>query len=196
MHLLGITGGVGMGKSAAEHLLCEQGIPVADTDAIARGLVTPGQPALDEIIQVFGNEFLDALGKLRRTALASLVFSDSEARTRLESILHPRIRARWTEDVESWRRNGVRLAGVVIPLLFETDAGASFDSVVCIACTEATQRRRLIARGWDAEQISQRIASQWPIERKMASADFVIWTEGDLELHQAQWMRLLALLSG
>jgi len=80
----------------------------------------------------------------------------------------------------------------VIPLLFETGAEASFDVVICIACSAAAQRQRLEARGWTPKVISQRIAAQLPIEKKMMLADFIIWTEAEMDLHRLQWRRTLA----
>ena len=80
---------------------------------------------------------------------------------------------------------------VVIPLLFETNAASSFDVTVCIACSAVAQHQRLIARGWNAEEIQQRIAAQWPVEKKIAASDYVVWTDGDLESHAAQWDRIL-----
>ena len=86
------------------------------------------------------------------------------------------------------------MAVVVIPLLFETDAAASFDCIVCAACSTASQRVRLLERGWSLAQIGQRNQAQWPVEKKMASSHHVIWTEGALEVHAAQLDRMLAAL--
>jgi dephospho-CoA kinase len=190
MKLFGLTGGIGMGKSTSASLLARRGVPVVDTDTIARELVEPGQPALQEIVTAFGNEMLDAEGKLKRAALAELVFHSPAKRQQLEAILHPRIRERWLAQVECWRASGARLGVVVIPLLFETNAAAHFDTVVCTACTPATQRLRLHARGWPENQIHQRLAAQWPIEKKMAASQFVIWTEPDLPTHERQLERV------
>ena len=192
MKLLGITGGVGMGKSTAQTLLAERDVPLVDTDRLAHELVEPGQPALAEIARQFGTAFLRPDGTLRRDALARLVFGDANARIRLESILHPRIRSRWLAEVDRWRSEGAALGAVVIPLLFETDSASLFDVTVCVACSAAAQQARLKDRGWTEEAIRQRVAAQWPVERKMAAADVVIWTDGDLEAHAAQWDRLLA----
>jgi len=191
MKLIGITGGVGMGKSTAQTLLVARSIPIIDTDELARLLVEPGQPALAEIVAQFGKQFLDQDGRLRREALATLVFKDTQARGRLESILHPRIRASWTKQVEQWRQDGVALGTVVIPLLFETGAAPGFDRTVCVACSPQTQVRRLRERGWTDAQIQQRIAAQWPIERKLEASDCVVWTEGTLEVHAQQWDEIL-----
>ena len=180
-----------MGKSTAADLLRKRGLPVVDSDIIARQVVEPGQPALAEIQQAFGKEIVAADGRLRRDALAQRVFADTEARRKLEEILHPRIRAVWQAHLESWRNQGRPVAIAVIPLLFETNSHGRFDSTVCVACSAATQRQRLRARGWTDAQINQRIAAQWPTEKKMLLADSVVWTEGPLELHQAQLDRII-----
>src|SRR5579863_6719765 len=153
MKTYGLTGGIGMGKSTSGKLLAERGVAVVDTDVIARQLVEPGQPALSEIKDTFGAGMLDAGGRLRRDELARLVFRDEGARRRLENILHHRIRAAWQKQLEQWGAGGRNQAVVIIPLLYETDAAAHFDAIICVACTTATQRDRLLARGWSDEQI-------------------------------------------
>jgi dephospho-CoA kinase len=180
-----------MGKSACAALLQKRGIPVIDTDVLAREIVEPGQPALEEIRQLFGAEILAGDGTLRRDELARRVFSDSTARQKLESILHPRIRERWRSQVTQYRTEGRPLAIVVIPLLFETNAQDQFDAVVCVACSAATQKQRLLARGWSERELEQRIAAQWPIEKKIVAADYLIWSEGSMEIHAAQLDRIL-----
>ena len=195
MKTLGLTGGVGTGKSTSAQWLRERGVPVVDTDQLAREVVEPGQPALEEIQGVFGAEVMDPAGQLRRDALARIVFADAAARQRLEGILHPRIRGLWRAQLAAWRNEGKRLAVVVIPLLFETKAEMELDAVICVACTAATRRQRLQARGWTPEQIGQRIAAQWPVEKKMVLADYVVWTEGSLNVHAEQLDRLIRVSS-
>jgi dephospho-CoA kinase len=194
MKLLGLTGGVGMGKSAAAQLLRARGIPVVDTDELARQVVEPGQPALAQVLAAFGPHLAGPDGQLRRDELARRVFADPAARQRLEAILHPPIRALWRAQVETWRAEGCPLAVVVIPLLFETRAEAELDATVCVACSAATQQQRLRARGWPPEQIEQRLQAQWPAETKMARADYLVWTEASLEVHAAQLERILRRL--
>jgi dephospho-CoA kinase len=186
MKTIGLTGGIGMGKSIAAQFLRERGAQVVDTDELARRLVEPGQPALAEIQTVFGKGMVTPGGRLRRDELAQIVFTDSAARQKLEAILHPRIRECWLARVETWRKENHALAVVVIPLLFETNAGSHFDKTICAACSAPTQRQRLLSRGWSPEQIQQRIAAQWPIAQKIARADFVVWTDGSLEAHAQQ----------
>ena len=191
MRLFGITGGVGMGKSTAGQLLAQHGLAVVDTDLIARQLTEPGQPALEEIAHRFGPQVLSADGQLNRVELARVVFADDGARADLEEILHPRIRATWEAEAESWRAAGRDCGAILIPLLFETGAAPRFDAVICIACTEASQLRRLHARGWTEDQIRQRLAAQWPLEKKIALSDFVVWTDTTLEAHAAQLERVV-----
>ena len=190
MKLFGLTGGIGMGKSTSAAILSRRGIPVIDTDVIAREIVEPGQPALAEVVAAFGPGLLDASGKLRRGALAEVVFSSPEKLKQLEGILHPRIREKWLAQAEAWRSEN-KAAGVVdIPLLFETNAQAHFDAVICTACSAATQRERLRERGWSQQQVEQRIAAQWPAEKKIAASNHVVWTEGDLAVHERQLERI------
>ena len=191
MKVVGLTGGVGMGKSNSARLLRLRSIPVVDTDDLARQVVEPDQPALAEVQRVFGAEIVGQDGHLRREELARRVFSDPAARKRLEDILHPRIRALWRAQMEVWRAEGRSLAVVVIPLLFETSAEAELDATICIACTRLTQHQRLLDRGWSPADIEQRVRAQWPIEIKMARADYVVWTEANLDVHADQLNRIL-----
>ncbi|MFM1767813.1 MAG: hypothetical protein RJA22_342 [Verrucomicrobiota bacterium] len=191
MILYGLTGGIGMGKSTAARLLAEAGVPVIDTDAVARQVVEPGQPALAEIVRAFGPGMLDAGGALRREALARVVFADEARRRELEAITHPRIRERWLAQAAAWRAEGRPCAVVVIPLLYETDAAAQFDRVVCVACSARSQWQRLEARGWARDQIEGRLAAQWPAQKKMDLAHYVVWTEPGVEVHAAQLRRIL-----
>jgi dephospho-CoA kinase len=162
-----------------------------DTDLLARRVVEPGQPALEEIQRAFGRGVIAADGQLRRDELARIVFSDSSARHTLEGITHSRIHDLWSERVGVWRAEQKKVCVVVIPLLFETGAEKEFDGTICVACSGSTQSKRLAERGWSAEQIAQRIAAQWPIEKKIARADFVAWNEGNLDVLSAQLDRIL-----
>ena len=190
MRLLGVTGGIGMGKSAAALLLVARGVPVVDTDDLARQLVIPGSAALSEIRTVFGPDCIGPDGTLERRWLAQRVFSDPAARGQLEQILHPRIAAAWRAEVEQWRRDGTATGAVVIPLLFEKGYGSEFDAVVCVACSSVTQRHRLRDRGWSDEQIEARNSAQLAIPEKVSRSRFVVWTEGSLEAHAGQWRRV------
>jgi len=194
MKVCGLTGGVGMGKSTAAQFLRARGALVVDTDELARQLVQPGQPALAEIQTEFGKKVIAPDGRLRREELAEIIFADAAARKKLEAILHPRIRERWLAQVETWRRENRALAIVVIPLLFETGAESHFNKIICVACSAAAQHERLHARGWTPEQIRQRLAAQWQLEQKISRADFVVWTDGALDMHAQQLERIVAKL--
>ncbi len=191
MRLIGVTGGIGMGKSAAATLLAAQNVPVVDTDDLARQLVAPGSQALSEIRTMFGPDSIGPDGTLERRWLAQRVFSDPVARGHLEQILHPRIAAAWRAEVERWRRDGTATGAVVIPLLFEKGYGPEFDAVVCVACSGGTQRHRLRERGWSEEQIEARNSAQLDVPEKVSRSRFVVWTEGSLQAHAGQWRRVL-----
>ena len=189
---IGLTGGIGMGKSTAATLLAEQGIRVVDTDQLARDVVAVGQPALAEICAAFGPEVMAADGSLNREAMAALVFSDAGKRQQLEAILHPKIRECWLGCLAEWKAAGATAGVVVIPLLFETEAEKEFDRVLCVACSERSQMERLKVRGWSDEQCRQRIAAQWAVQRKMDLSHGVVWTEPGREVHGEQLRRLLS----
>jgi dephospho-CoA kinase len=191
MKLLGLTGGVGMGKSTAAGFLLSLGARVVDTDELARELVQPGRPALAEIRREFGGEMILSDGSLDRAALAEKVFADESARKQLENILHPRIRECWLAQVETWRREKWPLAVVVIPLLFETQAENQFDEIICLACSPSSQRERLLARGWTDDQIRRRLAAQLPVAQKIARSQFVVWSEGQPAVHRRQLAQIL-----
>ena len=160
-----------MGKSVSERLLRERGVPVVDTDRLAREIVEPGQPALEEVRRQFGEDIVDPKGHLRRDELARRVFSDRRERAKLEKILHPRIRELWMAQIAAWRSEGREFAVVVIPLLFETGAEAQFDATICVAC----QRRHngnawpSAARAWRTARAGSRLNGQsnanWPSQR-------------------------------
>jgi len=191
MYCIGLTGGIGSGKSSAADAFERLGAAVVDTDAIAHELTAPHGAAMPALRAEFGDAYVTPAGALDRARMRALVFGDPVAKARLEGILHPRIRALWQAQVDQWRKEGVRLGVVVIPLLFETNVARHFDKVVCVACSAPAQQQRLAARGWSPEQIQQRIGAQWPIEKKLTQADFVIWTEGSPDITMTQVDRLL-----
>ena len=190
--VLGLTGGVGMGKSTAARLLKKVGLPVVDSDDLAREAVHHGTEGLAEIADEFGEGFLKADGSLNRDKMASKVFQDEAARKRLEAIIHPRVRTVWEKQIDQWREQKRPVGVVVIPLLFEVDLQDSFDAVLCVACTAKTQRTRLRERNWDDAQITARIAAQMDIAQKMYLADHVLWNEGAPELLMDQMKEILS----
>ena len=186
----GLTGGVGMGKSTAAKILEKKGVPVLDSDELARQIVEPGEPALAEIVDQFGGGVVDSQGRLDRAEMAQQIFGDDTARAQLEAIIHPRVRERWQRKISEWREQQICVGVVVIPLLFEVEAQDQFDVVLCVACSANTQRERLRQRKWDEEQIAARIASQMDIAEKMKLADHVLWSEGDVDVLSDQINRI------
>jgi dephospho-CoA kinase len=195
MKLIGLTGGIAMGKSTAGEIIRKKGFPVLDTDDIAREVVAPGQPASREIRDSFGEAMFDQGGNLVRGKLAERVFSDETARKQLEGILHPRIRERWLAQAKEWRQSNALLGVVIIPLLFETGAEEHFDAVVCVACSTSSQTQRLKERGLSDEQIARRNAAQLSIDQKIDRSNYVVWTDTTLPIVQEQLDELVKELA-
>ena len=185
---IGLTGGIASGKSAVADMFAELGIPVIDTDVIAREVVAPGQSALDEIRQHFGDEMIDGDGALNRVAMRELVFADDDARRDLESILHPLIGAETRRQAEA-ASGPYQL--IVVPLLAGSPLRQFVDRVLVVDCDEETQVRRLIERDDETRDQAQRIlAAQASREERLAIADDVIDNSGSLEATQAEVSRL------
>ena len=194
MKLVGVTGGIGMGKSTAGDLLRLSAVSVVDTDVLARELTAVGQPALQEIRAVFGSQYFVPSGDLNRSLLAHLVFNNENAKMKLEAILHPRIEAEWKRVVSNWVSSSISCGAVIIPLLFEKEYQPLFDATVCLACSSDEQLRRLRRRGWSDSEIKARNSAQLPVDQKVQRSRFLVWTEGSLTTHQKQWYCILAEL--
>lgn len=174
---IGLTGGIGSGKSTVADLFAAHGVPVIDADVIARELVRPGQPALEDIVAAFGREVLDDAGCLDRGRLRDLVFADASRRKRLEAILHPRIRAEMEQRLAD---SSSPYALLVIPLLFETGQRDLVDRVLVIDVPEEQQRCRVAARDrLSAQQIDAVLAAQATRAQRRAGADDVIDNSGE-----------------
>ncbi len=168
---VGLTGGVACGKSTAGDILSGLGIPVLDTDRIARELVEPGSPVLEDVIAAFGEAVRRDDGTLDRAAVAERVFGNEDDRRKLNSILHPVIMDRvagWMNRVDGW------MCVVIVPLLYEVGAESLFDEVWCVTAEPETVARRLESRGWTPEHGRRRIAAQMPLKEKAERADRVI----------------------
>lgn len=177
--MIGLTGGIGSGKSEVGRRFAALGIPVIDTDEIARELVRPGSAALAEIASAFGAEILTADGELDRRRLRDLVFANDTQRRRLEDILHPRIREHVGETVA---RLTAPYVVVVIPLLMETRYPIPVDRVLVVDAPEELQVRRVMTRDQVDETDARRIvARQISREQRLASADDVIDNTGELD---------------
>lgn len=179
-----LTGGIASGKSTVAEMFADLGIAIIDTDIIAREVVEPGQPALEDIRRRFGDAVIDGEGNLDRRALRKLIFSDDNAREDLESILHPRIGA-------ATRRQADAAPGpyqiIVVPLLVGSPLRQFVDRVLVVDCDENLQIDRLLAR--DAETVDQArriLAAQSSREERLSIADFVIDNDRDLEQTREQ----------
>jgi dephospho-CoA kinase len=198
MPLIGLTGGIATGKSAVTRLLAAQGAVTFSADEAARAVLARNGPALRQIAQEFGPEMLTPLGDLDRARMGRTVFADSEARHKLERILHPLIRSLLRAQIESAQRDLPADTPIVIeiPLLYEGGLQTWFDQVVVVTAPEAVQRERLQQRnGLDAQEADRRIAAQWPLERKVALADHVLVNDGSFSQLKAAVENLWPLLN-
>ena len=183
-----LTGGIASGKSTVADMFAELGIAIIDTDRIAREVVEPGQPALEEIRDRFGDEVIEATGKLDRRALRRLIFTDDGARMDLEAILHPRIGA-------ETRRQADAAAGpyqvIVIPLLVNSPLRRFVDRILVVDCSEELQIERLLARDTETVEQARRIlAAQSSREERLSIADFTIDNDKGLEHTRQQVLEL------
>ena len=180
---IGLTGGIASGKSTVAELFAGLGAAVIDTDIIAREVVRPGQPALQDIHDAFGDAVFDD-GVLDRSALRRQIFSDDDARRRLESIVHPRIQQ---ETIRQASSSGGDYQMIVVPLLTESPLKDYVDRILVVDCTENTQIERLLARDAESEDQARRILSmQASREERLAIADDVIHNDADLEATSTQ----------
>ena len=196
MRIIGLTGGIGSGKSTVSEMLRELGAAVVDADAGARAVVEPGQPALAEIREAFGDEVLGPDGGLDRERLATLVFADEDARSRLNAITHPRVREWMAEQVQAAVAAGQEIVVLDIPLMYESGLEGGVESVVVVWSPPETQVERAVARGMNEADARARVAAQMPIDEKRARADHVVDNSGSLEDTRRQVERLWGELSG
>jgi len=177
---IGLTGGIGSGKSTAAGRFAELGALVIDADALAREVVEPGTEGLAAVVAEFGEQVLDGAGRLDRPALARVVFGDDAARRRLNAILHPRIRARAAELIAAAPPGTVVVQDV--PLLVETSQSGRYDLVVVVEAPDELRVRRLGRdRGMPAEEVRARMAAQATDEQRRAAADVVLVNDGTPE---------------
>lgn len=196
MITVGLTGGIGSGKSTVTRLLAERGAAVVDADLVAREVVEPGTPGLARIVEEFGEDVLRPDGSLDRPALGTRVFSDPAALARLNAIVHPLVGARTAELLEQARSSGAQVVVHDVPLLVENGLAGLYDVVVVVAAEPATQLDRLVRlRGMRPDEAQQRIAAQAPLADKLALATHVVPNDGpqeDLPAHvETLWAALL-----
>jgi len=178
--MVGLTGGIGSGKSEVARRLAELGAVVIDADELAREVVAPGTDGLAEVVAAFGPEVLDSSGAMDRAKVAQIVFADAAKRRRLEAIIHPRVRERTMRIIASAPPDAVVVQD--IPLLVENRLANNFDLVIVVLASEEIRLARLVNnRGMTEEEVRARFAAQATDEQRRAVADVEIVNEGTLE---------------
>jgi dephospho-CoA kinase len=194
MLLVGLTGGIGSGKTTVAGMLRERGAVILSADTFAREAVAAGTPGFAAAVELFGPEVVAPDGELDRRAIAKRVFADPELRAALEGIVHPEVRRRIAEGIAG-EAGSDRVVVVDSPLLIETGAHRGFPVVVVVSASTPTQIARLAARGMDEDDARARLAVQMPLEEKAAVADVLLDNEGTTAELEAQVDRLWADLS-
>ena len=188
---VGLTGGVGSGKSTIAAMLSALGAGIVDADAIAHQLTAPGGAAIDAVRKQFGAVAIAPDGALDRAHMRSVVFSDSTARAQLESLLHPMVRSAMGERASLLVVNGCPYVVYVVPLLIETRKGHDYvDRILVIDCTETTQMERVCARGLDAGTARKIMGAQATRQQRLAAADDVLLNEAAFDQIELKAERL------
>ena len=196
MKLVGLTGGVGSGKSTVAEMMRELGAEVVDADEATHAVYEPGNPGFDAVVREFGEAYVDA-GRIDRSRLGELVFRDDDARRRLNSIVHPLVRDWMAQRTAEAAERGAEVVVQDVPLLFENGLERLFSSVVLVYVPEELQVERLVSgRGFAPERARAMIAAQMPIENKRGLAHHVINNSGTREETQAQVKAVWKQLAG
>lgn len=196
LKVLGLTGGMGTGKSTVARLCAARGVPVVDADELAREVVAPGQPAYAQIAGVWPAA-IGSDGSIDRHRLGDIVFADPAARDHLEAITHPHIQALADRRLAALAAAGHGLAIYEAALLVETGRHRDFDGLIVVTASPETQLRRALARGGlTPESAEARLRAQAPPEAKLAAATHVIDNDGDLAATESQVDDLLAHITG
>lgn len=175
MKIIGLTGGIGSGKSTVAQLFVEEGFPLIDADVIAREVVAAGQPALQELADVFGADILEPSGELNRQLLAQRAFADRETTDKLNAITHPRIQQRTQELFDAYREKDVEAVIYDMPLLVDNGLDRAMDWVIVVDVAAEERIRRVVEyRGLDEEDAQRRAKAQIPDGLRLAAADSVI----------------------
>jgi dephospho-CoA kinase len=178
MLLVGLTGGIGSGKSSVARLLARRGAAVIEADQLAREVVEPGTAGFDRVVEAFGPHVVTPDGALDRASLGRIVFADAERRRALEAIVHPEVARRFAEEVER-HRDTDDVVVYAVPLLVERGSAPAFDLVIAVAAPEQTRVDRVVAeRGSDPAEVRARMAAQVSDADRAAVADIVIENAG------------------
>lgn len=196
MKVIGLTGGIGSGKSTFAALLRARGAAVVDADQLSRDAVAPGSAGLAEVVATFGAEVLDASGALDRKRMAARVFADPAARQQLERIVHPRVREAMAAELQRLAAKGVPLVLYDVPLLYEAGRERDVEAVVVVWAPHESQLARLARRdGLSAAEAEARISAQLPLDEKARRADYVVVNDSTLDALAAKADALLSDLA-
>ncbi|AJO22282.1 dephospho-CoA kinase [Weizmannia coagulans] len=191
--IIGLTGGIASGKSTVSNMLKTKGFTIVDADIAARKVVEPGEPAYEQIIEAFGEGILLQDLTLDRKKLGALIFADEALRMKLNSIVHPAVRAWMTREKDRAIENGKKTVFLDIPLLFESRLTYMVERTILVYVDEETQLKRLMARnGLSEKEAQMRIRAQMPLSEKKALADAVLDNNGSLEETKQQLEKIVS----
>lgn len=197
MKRIGLTGGIGTGKSTVTRLFAAEGWSVIDADAIVHRLLGPRTPVVREIAKAFGRKVCAADGAIDRRRLGEIVFADPQQRRRLEAIIHPAVRHVMEKEGDAHARRGTKICLLDIPLLFESNYDWHLDAIIVVTCDEATQLARCRAKfAWSDAETHQRIAAQLPLVEKVRRATYVIENSGPVEATKRQVLSVVKRVAG
>lgn len=195
MKIIGLTGGIASGKSTVSKYLAKKGIPIVDADKVARAVVVPGGQLMTELIENFGTVIIEADGTLKRKALGAIVFNDEQALVKLNKIMDPYIRKMIFEQLDVLKAQGIKLAIVDAPTLFEAGYQDSMDKIVVVYVNPTIQLERLMLRDNLSQlEAKQRIDAQISMDDKLRRANYVIDNQGDIQNTYTQVEQLLVTL--
>jgi dephospho-CoA kinase len=192
LHLFGLTGGIASGKSTVADIVRKAGVPVLDADKLGHQVLEKDGEAYGPVVEIFGSDILSADGAIDRQKLGKKVFDDTAARKKLEALTHPAIARLAKRGIALIEERGIELAFYEAALLVETGIYKGLEGLVVVTCSVENQLKRVTARdGFSKEAASARIASQFPLEEKLAVADYIIFNDGDFDTVHGKTMGVL-----
>lgn len=192
MVIIGLTGGIATGKSTVSKMFEDYGIPVIDTDIIARNLLRKGTQTYDEIIKSFGNDVLLTNGDISRKHLAKIIFEDEEQRIKLNQLTHPKVKEEVFSSLEKYRRDHVKFVLVDVPLLFESKFNDIVDIIIVVSTTRDKQIERLIDRDKISKEYAiTKIQSQMSLQEKEKRADYIIDNSASIIQTKNEFLRIM-----